>query len=277
MLNELQIEQFLRENHLAPLKSLGQNFLLDESVLEKMVVTAELNDQDTVVEVGPGLGFLTEVLSQRAGRVLALEKDRGLVKHLQRKFTPGGVRIFEADVLALNLPQWLKENEVTTYKVVANIPYYITSAIIKLFLTTERQPQSMTLLVQKEVAERICAAPGKMSVLALSVQLFGEPRTVEVVPRSAFYPAPEVDSAILHIAATQRRFSAAEYEEIFRLIKIGFSARRKKLLNNLVNGLKLSREQIEALLAAQKLSSDVRAEDLSLADWVVLAQKERDF
>lgn len=272
MLTKTQIEQFLRDNRLAPLKSLGQNFLLDETVLEQMVKTADIGAHDTVLEIGPGLGFLTDVLGQKAGRVVALEKDRGLAKHLEQNYQAGKVQIVAGDVLRLNLPELLAKQAVAEYKLVANIPYYITSAIIKLFLTTERQPQSMTLLVQQEVAERICAAPGEMSVLALSVQLLGEPQTVMKVPRTAFYPAPDVDSAILHIAGIGKRFADEEYRKFFRLIKIGFAAKRKKLVNNLSNGLQIPRAEVEKVLIARGLSADIRAQDLSPEDWVGLVK-----
>jgi 16S rRNA (adenine1518-N6/adenine1519-N6)-dimethyltransferase len=169
------------------------------------------------------------------------------------------------------MPQFLVERGIVRYKLVANIPYYITSAIIKLFLETETPPQSMVVMVQKEVAERICASQGNLSILALSVLLYGRPTIARKVSAASFYPAPKVDSAVLRISDIGKRYDADIYKDTFRLIKIGFSSRRKKLLNNLAAGLGLDKTGAEKMLSAAGIGADVRAQDLGVEDWVRLA------
>ncbi len=272
MLSIEQIKAALRAEDLAVLKQLGQNFLIDETVLGDIVAAAELEPAETVMEVGPGLGVLTFALAERGAQVLAVEKDRKLAKRLRAEAAGKAlpVEVLGGDILRANLPQLLAERRIGRYKVVANIPYYITSAIIKLFLEAPLPPQAMVLLVQREVAERICAPKGELSVLALSVRLYGEPALVRLVGSTSFYPAPKVDSAVLRIDRIGRRYSGEEYRALFGLIKMGFASRRKTLVNNLAAGLRRPKDELVRMLETGGLDPRSRAQDLGVEDWVKL-------
>lgn len=275
MLSIEEIKQALREEDLKVLKSLGQNFLIDEEVLSDIVSAADLKEDDVVIEVGPGMGVLTFALAPKCKRVIAIEKDRKMSRYLRKEIEKtygdkSNIEVVCDDILRINLPEFMKERGIVKYKVVANIPYYITSMITKLFLSTETQPEMMVMLMQKEVVERICAKEGDMSILALSVLLYGEPEMMRKVGSDAFYPAPKVDSAIIRIRNIGRKYSVQEYQEIFRVIKIGFSSKRKKLVNNLSAGFSLPKDEIEKMLGECGIDKGVRAEDLSVGDWVKL-------
>lgn len=276
MLSTEQIQAILKQEDLKVLKNLGQNFLLDKTVLHNIVETADLSAADTVLEIGPGLGVLTQVLAAKVRKVVAIETDKGMCKFLRKNLEQNSISnvdVLHRDVLQFNLPQYLKQQQCQSYKVVANIPYYITSPILKLFLSSECQPTSMVLLVQKEVAQRICAMPGDHSLLSWSVQLYGRPQVVGLVDATCFFPVPKVDSAILKIDQLQHRFSVMEYKQLFQLLKMGFAAKRKKLSNNLAAGLKLDKDQVAEIFVALQLDINVRAQDLCLAEWRALQQK----
>ena len=240
-------------------KSLGQNFLVEPEVLQTIVDSAALTNEDTVLEIGPGLGFLTEQLSARAKRVVAIETDERMVSHLTK--TDSMVELRHEDILQSEL------SDLTDFKVVANIPYYITSPIFRKILSLKDKPSSITALVQKEVAERICAAPGKMSVLALSIQYYAKPQLVRMVPADSFVPAPKVDSAVLHVEVYERPAFEADEKKLFQLIKAGFGEKRKMLRNSLAGGLHLETDQVLGLLKEAKLPDTARAQELSLSDW----------
>lgn len=271
-----QLIKYIKQNGLWAKKSLGQNFLVDREALDRIVAAAELNENDTVLEIGPGLGTLTGELVQRAGRVVAVEKDEKLADILTQKFKAKSqncnFEIISGD--ALEFDTSLSANKLTpnAYKVVANIPYYITSKILEKFLSAENKPSLIVLLVQKEVAERICAKPGDLSVLAVSVQYYGEPEIVDIVPRDSFFPVPEVDSAILKIN-TQNPKPKSNDKEFFKVVKTGFAARRKTLFNNLKNGTHLNSGQIEEILDKMGLSKNTRAQELSVEQWKGLADR----
>ena len=273
MLSSDQIKKILKEKDIKTLKSLGQNFLIDEKVLAKIVQTAELDKNNLVIEIGPGLGVLTKELSEKCGQVIAIEKDKKLAELLRTVPLPdkgglGGVEIINGDILKINLEELIKKySSDKKYKLVSNIPYYITSPVIKLFLENEIQPEIIVLLVQKEVAERICADAGKLSILALSVQIYGKPEIIEYVDKSSFYPQPKVNSAILKISGIKKEFPNNYYQEIFRIIKIGFSSKRKKLVNNLSAGLQIGKSEAEKILRQAKINSNARAQELELEDW----------
>lgn len=245
-------------------KSYGQNFLVDKDALKAIVASADLAQTDTVLEIGPGLGVLTDELVQYAGRVVAVEADAELAELLQRRAT-ANLFVIAADALQYDLGQLPKG-----YKVVANLPYYITSLLLRFLLEANNKPTSITVLVQKEVAERIVANPGQMSVLACSVQYYGRPRIVRVVPAASFYPAPKVDSAILHIDIDAQPAFDADTKQLFRLIKAGFGEKRKMLRNALAGGLAINAEQAIELIAAAGLKETARAQELSLAEWAQL-------
>lgn len=275
MLTIEDIKKTLKEEDLKVLKSLGQNFLIDEKALEDIIAASQLNPGDTAVEVGPGMGVLTFALSKRCKKVIAIEKDKRMSSFLRKEILKtfgenSNIEVISGDILKLNLPKLFQERGIGKYKVVANIPYYITSPITKLFLETEIQPEMIVVLMQKEVAERICAEKGDMSILALSVLLYGKPELVRIVGKDSFYPVPKVDSAILRISDISRKYSSEEYASIFKVIKIGFSAKRKKLSNNLAAGLEIGKDKAEDLLLQIGVDKNARAQDLEVEDWIRL-------
>lgn len=271
---EIIIKSLLSQYGIRPSKQRGQNFLIDEDVYEQIITTADLKKQDTVLEIGPGLGTLTNYLSDQAKRVVAVELDKKLFNLLQDRFRDSNIEVINEDILSRPVRDLgIKP----PYKVVANIPYNITSAIFKKFLVDDAQPVSMTLLVQKEIGERVTAKPGQLSILGISVQLYSTPTYVATVPAKAFEPAPKVDSCIVKLEKIHT-FPFKDIEEKFfwRVIKIGFSAKRKKLQKNLAGGLKIKNEQINEVFKELGLANTVRAQELSIEDWYKLALKVLD-
>jgi len=249
-------------------KSLGQNFLTDESVVDRIIEAGEVSLGDNVLEIGPGQGFLTKELVKKAGKVLVIEKDEELAEFCRKNIVGDNLEVLEGDVLDVNWKQILAERELLDFKLIANIPYYITGKILRLFLENEFQPKILVLMVQKEVAERICAKPGKLGILSLSVQYFGKPEIVEIVPREKFDPAPDVDSAVLKIVVENKsRLEPGEEKKFFRLIKVGFSSPRKTLVNNLSAGLQKSKEETEEVLEKIGFNGNTRAQELGVEDW----------
>jgi 16S rRNA (adenine1518-N6/adenine1519-N6)-dimethyltransferase len=251
-------------------KGLGQHFLVDRSVLDKIVSAAEPEPSDTVIEVGPGLGILTEELLKKAGRVIAIEVDSKLASSLIKKLSKfPRLTVLNADVLQLD-PRELLESQ-RDYKVVANLPYYIAAPILRHFLEASLKPSLMVVMVQKEVGQSIAAAPGDMSILGISVQLYGKPTIVDYVPAESFYPQPKVDSAIVRIDVYPK--PAIEVESIagfFEIVKAGFSAPRKQIRNSLALGLQLDSAETKELLEEVGISPQRRPEALSLEEWAKL-------
>ncbi|HPS33035.1 MAG TPA: 16S rRNA (adenine(1518)-N(6)/adenine(1519)-N(6))-dimethyltransferase RsmA [Anaerolineaceae bacterium] len=262
----LDAHALLREYQLQPKKSLGQNFLVDPNGLEKVMLAAGIGPNDAVLEIGAGLGSLTVLLAQTAGQVVAVEIDRSLLPPLTQALSAyRNVRIVEGDILKLPLEELIPGEG---YLVVANIPYYISSAILRRLLGAETRPERMTLTVQQEVAERICARDGKLSLLALSVQVFGAPKIEARIPAGCFYPVPDVDSAVLSLALYPQPLIALEdMDDFFRLARAGFSQKRKTLRNALSAGLALPAAEIEKLLRAAGIDPQRRAETLSIPEW----------
>ncbi len=268
-----EVRAILEAHGVRPRKGLGQNFLLDETVLDRIVEAAQLEPQDIVVEIGPGLGALTARLLEHAGHVVAVELDDKLVEILRRRFaSEDRLLLVHDDILRVNVPQvireWLSPPEPLRYKVVANLPYSITSPAINHLLESRPPPERIVLLVQREVAERIAARPGDMNLLAVRVQLYGQPRIVARVPASAFYPRPKVESAVLEIVP--HVIPPVRVEDVrgfMRLVEAGFRQRRKQLRNALAAGLGLPKQEVERLLEAANIDSRRRAETLSLQEW----------
>lgn len=262
----------LKRYDLHPHKGLGQNFLEDSLALKKIVSAAEIQATDTILEIGPGLGSLTRYLAIAAKEVVAVELDLNLLPPLKAVLTPyPNVRLVHADILKLALKDLIAEGN---YLVVANIPYYITSAVIRHLLENEPEPRRIVLTVQKEVAQRICAEPGDMSLLALSVQVYGKPRIAAEIPAEAFFPAPKVDSAVLVVDIYP--FPQIEKELLdtfFKLIKAGFSQKRKTLRNSLSSGLRISPAEAAELLTTANINPQRRAETLSIEEWERLSKK----
>ena len=262
----LNVRNLLRKYDLHPSKGLGQNFLQDNLALQMIVRVAELKPADTVLEIGPGFGSLTRYLALSAGTVIAVELDRKLFPALGEVLAPyKNVQLVQGDILKIDPAGIISR---PGYVVVANIPYYITSAVIRHLLEADLAPRRMVLTVQKEVAERICALDGAMNLLALSVQVYGTPSIEGIIPAEAFTPAPKVDSAILRIdIRPQPVIPASLLDAFFSMIKAGFSQKRKTLRNSLSGGLRLSLADTEAMLVRAGIDPRRRAETLSLEEW----------
>ena len=263
----------LRSYGLHPKKGLGQHFLADQAALDRIVVAADLTPADTVLEIGPGLGTLTRLLAERAGRVVAVELDDRLAAVLSERLAGfANVEIRPGNILRLSDIASLVG---PSYKVVANLPYYITSAVLRHLLERRDQPSLLVVTVQREVAERIVAAPPDMNLLAVSVQFYGRPRIVAHIPAGAFYPPPKIDSAVVRIdVRDEPAVSLGEGTSVvdfFRLVRAGFGHKRKTLRNALSAGLGLAPAAAEQALAQAGIDPRRRAETLSLQEWADLA------
>ncbi len=280
-----QIKYLLKQYHLNPRKNLGQYFLIDESIVGKMIDAAELSSDDVVLEIGPGLGIpLTHKICEKAGKVQAVEIDEKMIQILKKtceKFK--NLEIVNEDILKINLKQRTKNRE-QKFKVISSLPYYITSPVLRKFLEAEKKPDLMVLLVQKEIAEKITASPPDMSILAVSVQFYAKPEIIDYVPREKFWPVPGVDSAIIKIKmppvpeqnSVRDRAEVASVAEVkdvklfFRIVKAGFSKRRKQLKNSLAGGLQINQKQVMELLKKSKIDPIRRAETLTMEEWIKL-------
>lgn len=253
-----------------PKKSLGQHFLTSTKIVDDIVAASGVTKGNIVLEIGPGRGILTKSLLRAGAHVLAVEKDDGLIPELETMFaseiTSKQMEIIHADILEAELPQIQK----IKYKIVANIPYYITGQIIRKFLESEKQPDSMTILVQKEVAERVIARDKKESLLSLSVKAFGTPKLVRVVSAGSFNPPPNVDSAVLHIAdISKEKLQGVGEKDFFEILHLGFAHKRKQLVPNLSE--KYPKEKVLEALTVCNLLPTVRAEDIGIEVWIRLA------
>jgi 16S rRNA (adenine1518-N6/adenine1519-N6)-dimethyltransferase len=298
----VRLAELLRRHGLHLKKGLGQNFLADPVHLDRIVAAAELTPDDVVVEVGPGVGTLTARLASQAGRVVAVELDASLLPALHETLAGcDNVMVVQGDILQLDPgqlsmvnSQWPIVNNqpsansassltidhwpltIDHYKVVANLPYYITSAAIRHLLTAERPPALLVLTVQREVAQRIVARPPNMSLLAVSVQFYARPEIVARIPAGAFYPPPKVDSAILRLRPwPQPPVDVPDVNAFFTVVRAGFGQRRKQLRNSLRANLGLAQEQIDAILNQAQIDPQRRAETLTLAEWAQLAHAWR--
>ena len=247
-----------------PKKSLGQHWLKDRDVLARIAEEAGITASDTVLEIGPGLGTLTSELLRRAQHVTAVELDSDLARKLPGQFPETSLEVVNQDILTFDLRTLPKD-----YVVVANVPYYITSKIIQLLTTARNKPRTIVLLIQKEVAERLAASAGDMSILAVSAQIYATVRLGDVVPAELFTPPPKVDSQVVVLDMRPTPLVAPDEEKaLFRVVKAGFVAKRKKLRTSLASGLHLTKSEVEALLASHGISADDRAEDLTIQNWL---------
>jgi len=278
-----QTRELLRHFDLQARKGLGQHFLIDEGVLKLITSAAGLTSADVIMEIGPGLGVLTKELARQGGWVVTIELDTKLADILKQTLAPfSNVAIINEDILRVDPATLLQEQRARfpvgiispfSYKVVANLPYYITSPVLRHFLEASLKPQIMVVMVQKEVAEAIVAKPGQMSVLSISVQFYGEPAIVSYVPAQCFYPAPEVDSAILKIRLySQPPIEVTDKESFFGLVRAGFSAPRKQIGNSLAQGLELPKAECLSLLGKASVVPQRRAQTLTLGEWAKLWQ-----
>jgi len=273
----IQTRNLLSGYGLRPNKSLGQNFLVDESALQRVVEAADIQPGEEVLEIGAGLGGLTRLLAVKARRVVAVELDGRLIPPLKEVLaTFSNVQVVEGDILGLDPLDLMKETDtgqVSTYLVVANIPYYITSALMRHLLEADQPPQRLVLTVQREVAERMCAKPGEMSLLSLSVQVYGKPEVIMRINASAFYPPPKVDSAVVRVDLYHNPvIPGFLLNNFFRLAKAGFHQKRKTLRNALAGGMHWSPQQAEAVLSAAGIDWNRRAQTLYLEEWRRLAE-----
>jgi len=252
----------------APKKSLGQHWLKDRDVLASIADDALIHANDTVLEIGPGLGTLTSELLRRAKKVIAVELDGVLARKLPGQFPGKDLQVINEDILTFDLRQLPPD-----YTVVANVPYYITSKIIHLLMTSENRPKRTVLLIQKEVAERLAAKEGDMSILAISAQVYATVELSDAVPAALFTPPPKVDSQVVILNTRPTPLIPADEEkDFFKVVKAGFSAKRKKLRSSISAGLSLSKQQTEAYLAQAGIDPNDRAEALSIHDWKKLTQ-----
>ena len=273
----LSLSELLQKYNLRPRKGLGQNFLSDPHHLSKIVEAAELSADDTVLEIGPGPGVLTRLLAEQAGHVIAVELDPAMVHLLQSEYGDyPNLTILHADILKTQITSQLLSQpttQPTPYKVVANLPYYITSAVVRHLLESDPQPSRLVITVQKEVAQRIVAEPGDMSVLAVSVQFYGQPKLIHHIPAGAFYPPPKVDSAVVCIDTyAQPPANVPDIEFFFQVVKAGFSQKRKQLKNTLAGGLRQPTAVVIHALKQAGIDPTRRAQTLSVAEWAKLSE-----
>ncbi|MCB8953532.1 MAG: ribosomal RNA small subunit methyltransferase A [Ardenticatenales bacterium] len=263
-------KHILEQHHIEAKKSLGQNFLFDENVLAQIAAAADLATADQVLEIGPGLGHLTQHLATRAGRVVAVELDGRLIPLLRMAFSRSPqVELVHGDVLELNPAAYFGD---ASYKVVANVPYYITGGILRHLLTSRPRPSLLVMTVQQEVARRLTAQAGDMSLLAVSVRVFGVPRIVTQVKAGAFWPRPKVDSAVVRVDFSRGDgLEGVDEALFFRVARAGFSQKRKQLKNNLTQ-LGLSNEAVARVLGDAGIDGTRRAQTLSIAEWVALTR-----
>ncbi len=261
----------LEEYDIVPRKSLGQNFLHDPNMLDKIVSIAELTPNDLVLEVGPGTGLLTERIANAAKQLISIEVDERLQPLLEEVVAQHpNLSIRYQDILTLDVNK-LYENQ--PYVVVANLPYYITSAIIRYFLESNHRPTRLVLTMQMEVAERMIAKPDDMSILSVSVQFFGRPQIAARLKPSVFWPRPEVDSAVVRIDTYEQPIVDVPNNQIFfRMVRAGFGQKRKQLKNSIASGLGLNADQTAAVFDTSKIDSRRRAETLTLEEWAMLTR-----
>ncbi|MFC2009407.1 16S rRNA (adenine(1518)-N(6)/adenine(1519)-N(6))-dimethyltransferase RsmA [Chloroflexota bacterium] len=273
----------LRHFGLRAKKSLGQHFLIDKQVLRCIVSASKLTREDTVIEIGPGLGILTTELARQAKQVIAVETDTKLASALSEVIGAfPNISVINSDILQTNPASLLAagsaELDELSYKVVANIPYYITAPILRHFLEASPKPSLIVVMVQKEVGKAIIAQPGEMSLLAVSVQFYGKPKIIDYVSAQSFYPPPKVDSAILQIEIyKQPLVRVDDNDKFFEVVRAGFSSPRKQLRNSLAQGVGIAPQVATNLIAGAGINSRLRAEALNLQEWARLYEAVRDY
>lgn len=276
-----QTRELLRQYELHARKGLGQHFLVNSGILKNITQAAELSPQDVVIEVGPGMGVLTRELAARAGYVIAVELDDRMIDLLKQRLSEfQNYTLINRDILETEPGDLIQEErnkfpatirEPCQYKLVANLPYYITQPIIRHFCEARLKPSLMVIMVQKEVAQNIVAQPGDLSILAVSVRFFGKPQIAGYVPAGNFYPAPKVDSAILRIEMYPRpAVEVTSEEHFFKVVRAGFCAARKQIANSLSQGLAIPKAEVLSLMQKAGVEPQKRAETLTLEEWARL-------
>ncbi|MBU3964183.1 ribosomal RNA small subunit methyltransferase A [Patescibacteria group bacterium] len=260
------IKSLLKNSNIFPSKKLGQNFLIDQGIIEKIIESADLNNQDIVLEIGPGLGCLTQALGQKAKKVIAIEKDRRMIEILKNNLKEfKNVRIVLGDILNIQNSKFKIQN---SYKVAANLPYNIALPVIRKFIEATNPPELMILMIQKEVAQKIC---GEKSCLPkIAVELFAKSEILFFVPKESFFPAPKVDGAVIKVSEIQKNIPNVNMELLFRIVKAGFSHPRKTILNNLSKKLNISRNDTAKWLEKTNIPCEKRPQDINLKEWIKL-------
>jgi len=262
------IQNLLEKHKTRPSKGFGQNFLIDKDVLKKIIQAAEISPKEVVLEIGPGVGNLTQELAKKAKKVIAIEKDPKMVEILKENLKNfNNIEAIQGDILKIEN----RELKIRNYKIVANLPYYIVSPVTRKFLDSEFSPREMILMVQKEVAQRICAKPPDMSLLAVSVQLYAKPEIIFYVPKESFWPQPKVDSAVIKLKVKNEGMKINK-NLFFKIAKAGFSQPRKQILNNLSKELKSDKEEVRFWLLKNNVQPSRRAETLKVEDWLELTE-----
>lgn len=260
-------KEVLNKYGIHPSKGLGQNFLVDKTALKKVIEAAQIKPTDTILEIGPGMGNLTQELVKRAKKVIAVEKDGKMVEIMKETLgSLNNIEVIHEDALKLKI-QIQKP-----YRIVANLPFYITAPVIRKFLESETPPEEMILVVQKEVAQRICAKVPDMNLLAVSVQFYASPKILGYISKGSFWPSPKVDSTIIKISRINANLPRINADLFFKIVKAGFTQPRKQLLNNLSKGLKMEKEKTTSWLSENNIQPAQRAETLNIEDWIRLAK-----
>ena len=265
------VKKIFREYNISPLKRLGQNFLVDKIILKKFIKTINPQPNDIILEIGPGIGTITQELAPEVKEIIAVEKDLQMCKILEESLKESkNVQIINADILKFNISKYKK------HRIVGSLPFYITVHIIRKFLESKNPPKEMILIIQKEVAQRICASIPKMNLLAVSVQFYAQVKTISYISKKSFLPSPKVDSAIIKITPCESHVSILPefQEQFFKTVKAGFLQPRKQLVNNLSKGLKLNKEKTNSWLLKNDIDPSRRAETLDIKDWIKLTKSK---
>jgi len=271
-----EIKKFLNEYDIRPNKLLGQHFLVDQNILQKIIKVAGIKNTDTVLEIGPGTGTLTFELAKHAGKVITVEKDRALAEILKEEIEHREVKNIEmiaSDILKMPRESFAR---MVPYRVVANIPYYLTARLIRKLLGEVPQPNDILFTMQKEVAERIVSKPPRMNLLALAVQIYGTPKILFKIPRNAFWPAPEVDGALIAINdISKKNFldGGVLESDFFKIVRTAFQTKRKILLNSLARQTSINKPSLEIILASLGIAPLARPEELSVRQWISLVAR----
>jgi 16S rRNA (adenine1518-N6/adenine1519-N6)-dimethyltransferase len=271
------IQRICKKYRIYPSKRLGQNFLINKLTIKKVVLAADLSPSDIVLEIGPGIGNLTQELAKRAKKVIAVEKDPRMIDILRETLKNfRNIEVMQRDILKIQNAKCKSQNENEKFKIIGNIPFYLTAPVIRKFLESEVRPELMVFIVQKEVAQRIVAKPPKMNLLPVSVQFYAQPKIIDYVSKNSFWPKPKVDSAIIKISNLKTQNSKLNKDLFFRIVRSGFSQPRKQLANNLSKKLKLDKVKVSSWLLKNNIKPEQRAEALTIENWISLAKTLND-
>ncbi len=264
-----ETKYLMKQYKVLPEKSKGQNFLISDEILEKIINESQLKENENILEIGPGLGTLTKKLLEKNVNLNVIELDEKFIQILKILSKNNPFKIVEGDILKINLMEKLDLEFLNNYKIVANLPYNITSRFLRIFLESQHKPKKMVLMLQKEVAERIINKDGKWSKLSVMCNFYSEPKYLFTVSKDCFHPIPKVDSAVISFDLRGRQPSRSNF---WQIVRVGFSSKRRTLINNLKTGLKLERSELENILSKMKLDLNIRAEKLNIEDWIKLSE-----